>query len=103
RKSSREIHGRCLFYAAVDGAHWDGRRAAPKAFGGHRSAMSLPSELALYYHAVAVDGGIGGGVPADMRFRQATRCRMRKISQPTNATRPAGMVTSMNQPITPSE
>jgi len=54
------------------------------------------------FHAV-VTGGTGGGIPADIRFRQAKRCRMRKISQVTNASRPPGIVTSMNQPITPSE
>src|SRR5262245_6325359 len=53
--------------------------------------------------AVVGGWGIGGGIPAETRFLQATRWRMRKISQLTNATRPPGMVTSMNQPITPSE
>src|SRR4029077_18556963 len=54
-------------------------------------------------HTVPGGEGIGGGIAADMRFRQTTRCRMKKISQPANATRPPGIVTSMNQPITPSE
>src|SRR6476620_4520871 len=54
-------------------------------------------------HAVVGGEGIGGGIPADLRFRHATRWKTRKISQLANATRPPGMVTSMNQPITPSE
>src|SRR5439155_17813376 len=54
-------------------------------------------------HAVAGGGGIGGVTPAANRFCQLARWRIRKMSQPTNANRPAGSVTSMNQPITPSE
>ena len=53
-------------------------------------------------HAVA-GGGIGGGTPEEIRFRQAARCRIRKISQPTKANNPPGRLTSINQPMTPSE
>ena len=54
-------------------------------------------------HAVAGGGGIGGGTPAEIRFRHVARCRIRKINQPTNANKPPGRLTSINQPITPSE
>src|SRR6266508_3119016 len=45
---------------------------------------------------------MGGGTPAANRFRQLARCRMRTISQITKANSPPGMVTSINQPSTPS-
>ena len=39
--------------------------------------------------------------PAVTRFRQASLCKMTMTNQMTNANRPPGSVTSINQPKTP--
>jgi hypothetical protein len=61
------------------------------------------SDDSVNYEAVAGGGGIGGGTPAEVRFRQLPRWRIRKTSQPAKANKPPGILTSINQPITPSE
>src|SRR5262249_2558002 len=94
---NKRRHRRCSRGARLLRIHWD----APDR--DCREKLNDANFHKQCAHAVAGGGGIGGGTRTANRFCQLARWRIRKISQPTNANRPAGRVTNMNQPITPSE